>query len=217
MIRQIATITAALAILSITPQILKRQDKRPTALYQNPPLSYLSPKVIKFIFLNHEEIYHDFLHIWLIQAFADPEVPNDLIGAKNMVASTIKHMPKIETLYLLSCFTMIKKFKAYEDCRLILEKGYEAIPNSFRIPMTLGYLAAFKLKDNVYASYYYFKASKVPRAPEYVKKIALKLYKKEKVDSLELQKALRKTIGKLYDSRYSQFLEEEGEKKYDKK
>ncbi|MBM4253214.1 MAG: hypothetical protein FJ146_14690 [Deltaproteobacteria bacterium] len=156
------------------------------AMVPPPPLSQLSTSVLNTLTLGYRGLYDDFADIWLLQALGDKDIksfdPRELIKT---IRTVTRHGPKLESLYLLSCFVLAFEFKIPEECQAIIVDGMNAMPGSWRIPMTQGYITAFVLNDPATGALYYELAGSRPGAPAYFTSLATKLAARSAIDSNE--------------------------------
>lgn len=169
----------------------KQQQEIPSLA---PPLSDLPRDLIKILTLGHDRLYDDFIYIWLIQ-FLIPEKNTPLEPAPIVLRrtqNTLRLLPPIEYLYLLSCYIQAFQFKQPQVCKEILLKGMAAVPESWRIPMTLGYIYAFNLKDLSTGGHYYMVSSQQEGSPAYFASLGQKLINGDPVSIKDLQDSLKK-------------------------
>ncbi|MCX6116537.1 MAG: hypothetical protein NT027_03275 [Proteobacteria bacterium] len=76
--------------------------------------------------------------MWTIQILLDPNLKSYATDSMmtEFFRKTLSQRPKVESLYLLSCFTMSIDFDRPDACVEIGKWGIEAFPESWRIPMT---------------------------------------------------------------------------------
>jgi hypothetical protein len=74
--------------------------------------------------------------------------------------------PKYREAYLLSAMGLIHKFSDANLALAILEKGMQAMPDSWELPYWYGYDQYFYLDDSKTASEYFLKAAQKPGAPK---------------------------------------------------
>ena len=141
-----------------------------------PPLSYLPTSYLKILTLGYWGLYEDFLHLWSLQVLLDPGIkmvaPEDL---GRFIRFSSQHRPRIETFYMLSCFTMAFDLKAPGQCEDITLAGLKAQPHSWRIPVIQGYLELRSLGQPSKAQLYYRLAASKPNAPKFLGSLASKL------------------------------------------
>lgn len=154
-----------------------------TSVNENaPPLSYLPPDLITMLTAGHRRVYDDLIYLWLIQHIVPEKVGEYTIAPdilEKRIHNTLRQLPKIESLYLISCLTMALKLHKPESCAKISEFGLKGIPENWRVSATQAYIYAFKLENPVKASFYYHQASKNPKAPQFVHSLAKKLLEKK--------------------------------------
>ena len=152
-------------------QQYKKQEK-----VELPLLHSFPPKALQLVFLGFNNIYEDYLHIWLLQKLINKNLKTQDINIINkQILSVVELKPKIESLYSISCFVLTFDLYRPDLCESIIKKGMEALPESWLIPMLQGYISAFKLKDPIKASFYYHQAGSKIKSPSYPKKLAKKI------------------------------------------
>lgn len=174
--------------------------------YELPPLSKLPSVAVDLMFLGHQSVYDHFLNMWMLQVLTEPIETTDTEAMRRLYRTAFKFEPHIDTLYMLTCFVLWKDYKSPEDCKEILETGLQVNPKSFRIAMTLGYVAHFILKESTYASRYYYLASNIESAPPYVKKVAARLAQKSEIKVEDMDEALKSMLGPFYSKDFVEFL-----------
>ena len=142
-----------------------------------PVLSGWSPRTINIAMLGHRGLYDDFLSIWLVQLVGDKDLKTYATAeqAYKLINSITQLQPKLESTYLLSCFVLALDYNRPDLCESISVNGLKAFPNSWRIPMTQGFIAAFKLGDYVKAAAFYGLAASRPQSPAWVQSLAKKM------------------------------------------
>jgi len=172
---------------------LLASEKAAYKLVNDPPLASVPPKILDIIMLGHGALYDDFITIWAIQILADPQLKN-LSSAENLydsLNSILKFQPRIEGLYLLSCFVFALDLRHPEYCEKISLEGLKVFPESWRIPMTQGFISAFEMKDDLKAAAYYQMAASRPNSPEYVGKLAARLTARGYADGQDLNESVQ--------------------------
>ncbi|MCX6130441.1 MAG: hypothetical protein NTX25_15435 [Proteobacteria bacterium] len=155
-----------------------------------PPLSGLSPNFINILTLGHKAVYDDFIDIWLLQALMDERRGNDSERMMTSIRSVIKHLPKLETIYMLACFTMFQDLKNPAACQEIMLAGLKAFPASWRLPMTQGYVEYFLMKQPAQAASFFMMAASRPDSPIYVQKTVQKLLQENTLSPEDLKRSL---------------------------
>lgn len=95
--------------------------------------------------------------------------------------------PRIESFYTLACFVLLFDFSEDAACLQILESGKKALSKSWRLPLTQGYVYAFRLEKYKEASRAYEEASEKTGSPAYLFSFSEKL-RLGKVSFLEEEK-----------------------------
>jgi len=157
-----------------------------------PPLASLGTKHIDLITLGHRGLYDDFMTVWAIQFLADPHLREKATAETVNESMTMitRHLPRTESLYLFSCFVLAFDYKRPEFCEEFSIKGLKAFPNSWRIPMTQGFIAFFEQKDDIKAAAYYQLAASRPNSPPYVARLADKLAKRGFANGQDLNETI---------------------------
>lgn len=161
-------------------------------LVTSPPLAYLDSKTLNLITFGHRGLYDDFAMVWAIQFLADRELKAKATAEElnSAMVSIVSHTPKIEALYLLSCYVLALDYKRPEFCESISVQGLKAFPNSWRIPMTQGFIASFEQKDDIKAAAFYQLAASRPSSPTYVAKLAARLTERGYANGQDLNETI---------------------------
>ena len=172
---------------------LSVKERAAYKLVNAPPLAELDPKTLDALMLGHSGLYDDFALIWANQFLADPKL-KESTSAEDLseaLFAIMKHQPKIEGFYIFSCFVLGLDFQRPEYCEKISVEGLKAFPDSWRIPMTQGFIASFVMKDDLKAAAFYQLAASRPRSPEYVGKLAARLTARGFADGQDLNETIQ--------------------------
>jgi hypothetical protein len=154
------------------------------------PLIDLDTRLLDILSFGHRGLYDDFVAIWMLQILTDPRLKNfPPEEVQQMLVRVGRHKPLIETFYLLGCFVLTFDLKRPDLCEPLMRQGTEAFPRNWRIPVTMGIIAAHHLHDNALASLYYGIGAQRDEVPEYIQKTATRLAKEQNIDPSDLQKA----------------------------
>ncbi len=161
-------------------------------LVTSPPLASLKTSRINLVTLGHRGLYDDFATIWAIQFLADQSLTKKATAKEvnDAIRSITQHQPRLESLYLLSCYVMALDFNSPENCEGISVDGLKAFPNSWRIPMTQGFVATYKMNDDLKAASFFELAASRPKSPAYVGRLAKKLSEKGSISGQDLNDTL---------------------------
>ncbi len=165
-----------------------RRERASWSLVSAPPLAHLSPERIKILTLGHKGLYDDFATIWAIQFLADPELKSKS-SAQDVYAALLpiaKNLPRLESFYLLSCFVLALDFKEPSYCESISIQGLKAFPQSWRIPMTQGFVATLIENNDMKAAALYQLAASKEGSPAYVSKLVARLAQRGFADGQDL-------------------------------
>lgn len=172
-----------------------------------PPLTRVDERLINIVTLGHRGLYDDFIDIWLLQALGDERLkqksPDEIHEAMRRV---IDMRPKIESLYMLSCFVLGLDLKRPELCEGITLQGLKALPDSWRIPVTQGFFFYYKLGDPQKAAMYYNLAASRPGAPEFIGPLAKNLIEKNQLSKPELEQTLDQLLDAPGGSKFGKYL-----------
>ena len=164
------------------------QERHSYKVVSNPPWSKLDRRLISILTLGHKSLYEDLVTIWAIQFLADPQLKQKT--AIDELAPTLKSIanlhPRIEGFYLLSCFILAIDFKAPQYCEEISVAGLMTFPNSWRIPMTQGFVATLIENNDIKAAGFYQLAATRPNSPAYVSRLADRFAKRGFADGQDL-------------------------------
>jgi hypothetical protein len=174
-----------------------------------PPLSGFKEPIINILTLGQKNLYDDFIDIWLVQILADPKAKTANIDELNKTILQVTDLhPKIESIYMLSCFILGIDLNRPDFCEKIILNGLNAFPNSWRLPMTQGFMYGFKLNDPVKAAAFYDLASSRQESPPYVASLAKKMLNKEPLTEGDAKEALEVMLKVPGGSRFTEFLEQ---------
>ena len=161
-------------------------------LLSRPPLVRLDNRILKVITLGHYGLYEDILDIWGIQALMDHRLTQlPATDVQKLLIDITHQTPRLETFYMLACFTLDLSFHRADLCEPITMNGIRAIPTGWRVPMVQGYVEAYRMKNNQAASVYYGLAASRPGAPAYLQDLSKKLATTGAISSDELDQTLR--------------------------
>jgi hypothetical protein len=122
------------------------------------------------------------------------------------ILKVTRHGPKIESLYMLSCFVLAFDMHRPDLCEAVTVDGMKAVPQGWRIPMTQGFIDAFNLKDPARAAMYYGLAASRAEAPPYLGTYAAKLVAQHALSVEDLQASLAGLLGAESGSRFADVL-----------
>lgn len=200
-------LTGTFGIFVVSANRATEVNRDRVVLVSPPPLSEFDLPTVNILTLGYKNLYDDFVNIWLLQILANPLVKSEEASQVNDVVLKVARLrPKIESLYMLSCFVIALDLKHPEYCEAIILHGLNAFPNSWRLPMTQGFIYAFKLNDPVKAAAFYDLASSRPQSPPYVAGLAKKLLNQEPIAGEEVQEALNLMLNVPGGSRFAEFL-----------
>ncbi|MFY7929805.1 MAG: hypothetical protein ACOVS5_13120 [Oligoflexus sp.] len=155
-----------------------------------PPLSDMHPTLINIFTLGHKNIYDDFINIWLLQIIIDSDRKHNPDELMRTIRAVIRHQPKLETIYMLSCFVMFQDYKRPEYCQEIILAGLGAFPQSWRLPMTQAFVHYFLLKEPAQAASFFMMAASRPQSPPYVQRLVQKLLKENTLAPEDVERSL---------------------------
>jgi hypothetical protein len=155
-------------------------------------MSGLNSKSIDILTLGHRGIFDDIATIWIIQFLGDKELvkTSSAEDVYKAIYSFTRHQPRLEGIYLLSCFVLALDFDHPEYCESISLDGLKAFPDSWRIPMAQGFIASFKLQDDLKAAAFYQMAASRPNSPEYVGRLAKRLSERGYANGQDLNETI---------------------------
>lgn len=168
------------------------QESIPKERIEEAPLSSLPTSLIRVMTLGQKDLYDDFSAIWLLQLLAIPDLSEqDVKPLAKAILKIIAHRPKLEAMYMLSCFVLAQDLNHPEYCEPITLHGLQVFPYSWRLPMTQGFIYAFKTNSPTKAAAFYQLAGSRKDSPPYVRSLARKLLLKAKPDSRDFAESLR--------------------------
>ena len=196
----------------------KRLAAARAILFEKPALADMNPRLVNILTLGHRGLYDDFLAIHALQYLMDQNLQNidSKITADALMAAA-RQEPKIQSFYMLGCFTLALNLKHPEYCEALNLVGVKAVPESWRIPLTQGFVFYNNIIDYGAASRWYALAASRPGAPEYLASLARKLADKSLM-SIEEEK---KTLEMMFDipggSKIREILEKNAARKAEEK
>lgn len=176
--------------------LLYRPNMTDDEFLKTAPLVDLDTRVLDILSFGYRGLYDDFVTIWMLQVLMDPRV-NQLNAEKiqNLLVRVGRHQPKIESYYLLGCFVLNFDLKRPDLCEPILKQGTEAFPTKWRIPVTMGIIAAHYLQDPRLAALYY-EIGAQRGAPQYIRNAAQRLAKEQNISPEELKNSFNMILEK---------------------
>lgn len=187
----IATASALICFSVLGPSALGPFEDKTRRERTAPPLSYLSPHILKIVTLGHYRVYEDLLWLWLIQELIPAEFPEKQTLSPELarlkVANTIRQKPEIGSVYLFSCLILAFKAGRPESCASVSDTGLRAVPEDWRIPATQGYIEGFLLRQPLRAAFYYHKAAQHPKAPAFARSLAEKFLRQKNPDAENME------------------------------
>lgn len=172
------------------------------------PLVRLDPRLLNVVTLGFRGLYDDIATIATLPLLVDPQLNNKTSPAQVAAALKIitRHQPRLESLYMLSCFVLSFDLKAPELCEDLSLDGMRALPESWRIPVTQGFVSATKLQDHYKAAIYYGLAASRPGAPAFLTRLTQNLVTDQQLSAEVLAETLAQSLGAKEGSRLRQVL-----------
>jgi hypothetical protein len=186
-------------------------------LVEPPPLTTLDPRLLSIITLGFRGAYDDLLSIWSIQFLVDDRVktyPAEEVF--KAIKNITRQRPKIESIYMLSCFTIALDLKRPEFCKEIIIDGMHALPNSWRLPMTQGFMYAYQMNDIPNAATFYSMAASRPDSPPFLHQLSVNMVQKNSISVEDIQTSLEKMFDAPGGSKVGSFLNDMMQKKREK-
>lgn len=187
-------------------------------LVEPPPLSQLDRRILDIATLGFKGVYDDFLSIWSIQFLADENIKAQDPGILfNAMKAITRQRPQIESIYLLSCFVFTFDLQKPEYCKELIIDGMAAMPDSWRLPMTQGFIYSSRLNDYANGAAFYAIAASRPGAPAYLKSLSYRLAEKSSLSPDDLRGSLEQILkGDGKGSRLGEFMNDMIQKKQNK-
>ena len=186
-------------------------------LVEPAPLSSIEPRILNIITLGFRGVYDDFLSIWTIQFLADARLKNFATDEVfSAIKSTTRQRPKIESIYMLSCFALALDLNRPDLCKEIIIDGMNALPDSWRLPVTQGFIYAYKLNDLPNAAVFYSLAASRPGAPAFLKKLSKNMIEKNELSVEDMQTSLSNMFDNSGGSKIGNFLNDMMQKNREK-
>jgi len=195
-----------------------QQEKDTYSILDTPPFSHLKSETIDLLTLGHRGVYDDFINIWVLQILSDKSLHGlDIEKLEEAVLKVTSLQPKIEVIYMVACFAFAIDLKRPEVCEKIIIDGLNAFPQSWRLPMTQGFIYLKLLKNAAKASGFYSLAASRPDSPTYVGELAQKLLDEKEITRAEMDRAMDMMMQVPGGSRVAKFLNDNLKKHHGKK
>ena len=148
----------------------------------------VTPKLQRFMYLpqgeylrgavlGYEQVVADLLWIQAIQAMGERKVTEEAGHWIYLALDVITTLdPKFVRVYEAGGIALVTLVVLAEESNRILEKGMKYNPDVWTLPYLLGFNYYFELHDDAQAADYIAKASRLPKAPEYLASFATRLY-----------------------------------------
>jgi len=174
-----AAISTSILILIMGLHLLQlRLDEERTTITKFQRFMYLPQgEHLKIAVLGYQHVVADLLWIQVIQAMGERQVTEDAghwIYRAVDVITTLD--PKFVRVYEVGGIALATLVVHIDESNRILEKGIQHNPEVWTLPYLLGFNYYFELHDDAQAADYIAKASRLPKAPEYLASFATRLY-----------------------------------------
>ncbi len=194
--------------------IVQVEAKKRHVLLGVPALADLDTRLINILTLGHRGLYDDFITIYALQYLIEPDILKlPATDVQKAIRTVSRHRPKIESFYMLSCFVLSLDMKSPELCEPVCLDGMAALPHSWRIPATQGFVYMSLLKDKARAALWYEMAGSKPGAPAYMKSLAGKLAAQAEINISDIEDTLRSLSEVEGGSRLTEFLEQQAKRR----
>ncbi len=178
-------------------------------LVEPAPLSTVDPRLLNIITLGFRGVYDDFLSIWTIQFLLDKDLKNypteEIFTA---IKATTRQRPKIESIYMLSCFVLAMDLNRPDLCKEIIIDGMNALPSSWRLPVTQGFVYAYMLKDIPNAAIFYSLAASRTGSPNFLQRLSKNMIEKNELSVEDMQSSLSNIFDATGGSKMGNFLKD---------
>jgi tetratricopeptide (TPR) repeat protein len=185
---------ASLLLASVVHYRLHKQyDVQNTFITQ---MLYLpSGKYLKPATFGYYSIVADFIYLWSIQYYGDPEFHPQMEYLKHTYDLITALDPQYLDAYETGALFMFYEGRNPKGALQLLDEGLERNPNQWILPMDAGFYCLMRLKDQKLAAQYFEKASRIPGAHSLAKRaLASTRFKLgDKVAALELWKEVFQT------------------------
>ncbi|MGE0172859.1 MAG: hypothetical protein AB7T49_08745 [Oligoflexales bacterium] len=172
-----------------------------------PMILAFEPEFLDVVALGHKGLVHDVMEIWLLDKFQSSTYQFDENETLQVIQYLEKHKPRMESVYLFLCFVFLENGKA-EYCERVILTGIDVFPESWRLPMTGGFIEMKVFNRPLQAAKYYFLASSKESSPKYVANLAEKLITDKAFSEGDFDQSLKIIFGEENESRFSQFMKQ---------
>lgn len=177
-------------------------------LVETAPLASLDTRLLNIITIGYRGLYDDIATIFSIQMLVDDRLKSQATAPQvaHTLAQLTRHQPRIESLYMLSCFVLTFDLKMPELCEPITLDGMKALPESWRIPVTQAFVSLRYLQDSRNAAIYYGLAASRPQAPAFLARLTRSLVESNQLAPAEITETMTKLLGSKEGSRFFELL-----------
>ncbi len=162
-------------------------------------------KYLKLASLGHEELLADLLWLRALQYIGDKEAEKRGYPHLYPLLDIITDLdPRFSHVYEAGGVVLSIWARKTEESIKLLEKGFKENPQVWRIPFYLGFNYFFYKKDYQRAACYISKASFLPGRPEYLPRLASRLYIEAKRPEVALD-----FLSRVYENTDSERVKEE--------
>ena len=193
-------IVLAVSFFAITALKAREAERLPDSFVRDPPLIDMPTDILSMVFLGFRNVYENFVSIWAVHYLAAPDVTvYDVDQLDRMLKKVANMRHRRETLYVFSCF-ILSTLQRPEACVDILTTAMEVMPESWRVPFTLGIIYMEDLNDFRKAAIYLNMCSERKYSPTYIKNVARRLAIKGSTTLEKLEHSVADILGISEDS-----------------
>lgn len=170
-------------------------------LVDEPPFAGLSPEFMDVVSIGHRGIVDDVLLFHTLNYLMDPKIKStDPLEVVRALKATTRLRPRIESIYMFGCLVLAIDMKKPEYCEPLIMDGISLFPEGWRLPVTLGTVLFYNIKDDGRAAIFYEMASSRPYAPGFTKSFAAKLRQRASLEASDID-ALARALGPVLGER----------------
>lgn len=167
---------AAAAAVGSEAALHRRTASRPAGSH----LLYLpSGKYLRALAPGYREVLADAIYLWSIQFYGSYEAEDRYAYLDHVYRNVVTELdPHYQDPYLIGALIMAMEAGDVEMALRLLDKGIEANPGSWILPLEAGFYCYDMLRDYPRAARYFERAMKIPGAHPLIRRLHAGMYEK---------------------------------------
>jgi tetratricopeptide (TPR) repeat protein len=187
-VRNTALTTIGMVLIVAVPLLQGHLDQQRAATPKLQGFLYLPQgEYLRIAVLGYEQMAADFLWIQAIQAMGERKISEEsgawLARTLNVITTLD---PRFGLVYEVGGIALTTLVHLPEESNRLLEKGIINNPQVWKLPFLLGFNYYFDFSDDLKAAEYIARASRLPGAPEYLPRLAARLFVSAKTPQIAI-------------------------------